>query len=341
MIFILAVLLVLSCYSAKVARTGQFFEDYLSKSNTTAINGIFVVLVFLCHFYSYVSFGTTFIDRSFVNFVQYLGQLVVVTFFFFSGYGMIYSISKKGMPYVKKIPMTRFLRVLLHFDIAIALFMIMNLFLGHKFPLYYNLLSLIAWESIGNSNWFIFATLCLYLIVFVSFIICRCNKYIGTSVAIALTAVLIFLLIKANKPTFFYNTIFCYPLGMVYGLFKDKIDKIVMKKDWIYLCFLVIAVAGFIIFKYFGFFYPAAVFFVFSIVFLSMKVRLNNVFLQFTGKRVFSIYIIQRIPMAIFKYFGLTAHRYIFFAVTFTLTLLMAYAFDKLISLLDKKLFDR
>ena len=117
----------------KIAAEGQFHTDYLSKSNTTAINGIFVVLVFLCHFAQYVKFSPDFIDQSFVFFKSHLGQLVVTTFLFFSGYGIICSISKKGSDYIKSIPKKRFLSVLIHFDIAVILFMVVNVLLGKGF----------------------------------------------------------------------------------------------------------------------------------------------------------------------------------------------------------------
>lgn len=89
MIYFLFLLLIVSCSSMKIAGEGQFHKDYLSKENTTAINGIFVVLVLLCHFTQYVRFGSGLVDQSFLFFKSHLGQLVVTTFLFFSGYGII------------------------------------------------------------------------------------------------------------------------------------------------------------------------------------------------------------------------------------------------------------
>lgn len=346
MIFFLILLLIVSCASMKFAGEGEFHRDYLSKSNTTAINGIFVVLVLLCHFAQYVKFGSGFVDSSFVYFKSHLGQLVVTTFLFFSGYGIICSITKKGMPYVKSIPKKRFLSVLIHFDIAVAMFMILNLFLGKSFPLKTNLLALTGWESVGNSNWYIFAILCLYLIVFVSFIVCRGNKYIGTAITTVLTVALVYLMIRAKKPPYYYNTLICYPFGMVYGLFKDKIDKVVMKNDFIYTCFVAVAFAGFVFFyrmrgKGVEQFSLCSIFFIAVIVLVSMKIRLNNSFLQLTGNHVFAIYILQRIPMMIFSKIGLTSHRYVFLIATFIVTLGMTFVFDKCMAAIDRKLLKK
>lgn len=346
MIFFLLILLILSCSSMKLAKEGEFHKDYLSKDNTTAINGIFVVLVLLCHFTQYAKFGTGLIDQSFVYFKTHLGQLVVTTFLFFSGYGIICSIANKGMPYVKSIPKKRFLSVLIHFDIAVVLFMILNLILGKSYSLKMNLLALTGWESIGNSNWYIFAILVLYLIVFVSFIVCRGNKYIGTVLTTVLTVGYVYLMIRVKQPPYFYNTMFCYPLGMIYGLFKEKLDKIIMKNDFIYTCFVAVAFAGFVFFyrmrgKGIEQYSICCFFFIAVIVLVSMKIRLNNEFLQLMGRHVFSIYILQRIPMMIFAKIGLTSHRYIFLIATFIVTMGIAFVFDKCMSAIDKKLLKK
>lgn len=343
MIYFLFLLLIVSCSSMKIAGEGQFHKDYLSKENTTAINGIFVVLVLLCHFTQYVRFGSGLVDQSFLFFKSHLGQLVVTTFLFFSGYGIICSISKKGMPYVKSIPKKRFLSVLIHFDIAVVLFMLLNLCLGKSYPLRTNLLALTGWESIGNSNWYILAILCLYLIVFISFIVCRGNKYIGTVITAVLTVGFIYLMIRAKKPPYYYNTLICYPLGMFYGLFKDKLDKVFMKSDFLYTCFIAIALAGFL-FSYrmrskgVEQFSLCCVFFIGVIVLAMMKIQLNNGFLQLTGSHVFAIYILQRIPMAVFKKIGLADHRYIFLIATFIVTLALTFIFDKCMAVIDKKI---
>lgn len=346
MIFFLLLLLILSCSSMKIAKEGQFHQDYLSKENTTAINGIFVILVLLCHFTQYVTFGMTFVDQSFVYFKSHLGQLVVTTFLFYSGYGIICSISKKGMPYIKSIPKKRFLSVLIHFDIAVLIFMILNLCLGRNFSLKTNLLALTGWESIGNSNWYIFAILCLYLIVFIAFIVCRGNKYVGTILTTVLTIAFVYLMIKAKKPAYYYNTLICYPCGMLYGLFKEKIDKVAMKSDFIYTCFVAVAFAGFL-FTYrirnvgVEQFSLCCIFFIAVIVLVSMKIQLNNEFLRLTGSHVFAIYILQRIPMLILSRTEIVNYRYVFLILTFIITLALTFVFDKCMTAIDKKLLHK
>lgn len=47
---------------------------------------------------------------------------------------------------------------------ALALYLGLHLCFGAQPSLKTILLSMVCWESIGNSNWYIFAILCLYLL---------------------------------------------------------------------------------------------------------------------------------------------------------------------------------
>lgn len=139
--------------------SGKSNTEYLSKESTTAINGIFVFLVFLCHAIGYVKVDPE-IDVQWTTMHSYMGQLVVVPFLFFSGYGIMCSIRKKGDPYVKGMFKKRFLSLLLHFDLAVFLYFLLNIiFLKKDYSLADTLLAFLTWTSIGNSNWYIGAML--------------------------------------------------------------------------------------------------------------------------------------------------------------------------------------
>ena len=58
---------------------------------------------------------------------------------------------------------------MIHFDIAVALFLICDIILGKHYDLKTVLLAFTGWTSIGNSNWYIFAVIILYFIVLLSF----------------------------------------------------------------------------------------------------------------------------------------------------------------------------
>lgn len=69
-------------------------NDYLSKDNSNCIKGIFVLIVFYSHLATYFEplYSKDFLMLNFRNF---LGQLMVAPFLFYSGYGVYESIKKK------------------------------------------------------------------------------------------------------------------------------------------------------------------------------------------------------------------------------------------------------
>ena len=78
------------------------------------------------------------------------------------------------------------------------------------------------------------------------------------------------------------------------------------------------------------------------IVLFTMKVKIGNAVLSFFGSHVFSIYILQRIPMIIFSKLGLDSYnKYLFVVLCFIITVIMAVAFDKLTDRLDSAVFGK
>lgn len=310
-----------------------FFKDYSSPAQTTAINGIFVLLVFLSHAAQYVKLSGA-MDKPYDLFKTFLGQLVVVTFLFFSGYGMMESISKKGAAYVKNIPSGRLFKVWYHFAIAILFYVILNLSLGRSYDIKTTLLAFTGWSSISNSNWYIFVTFVLYGIVYASFIVFRKSNALAVAAVTVLTVAFAVFEYKIGLPTRFYNTIICFPAGMLFSLFKPYFDKFVLKRDFNWLVSFVILLAAFGVTAYYNnksvLIYSAeGVIFVLLIMLLTMKIKIQNGIVNWFGKHVFSIYILQRIPMEILEHFGIAEYKYLFVAISFAATVAFAAIFDK------------
>lgn len=77
----------------------------------------------------------------------------------------------------------------------------------------------------------------------------------------------------------------------------------------------------------------------FIILLVSMKLKVGNPVFSLFGRHVFGVYILQHIPMTVFKKFGLASNIYVFFILSFAATLLMAIVFDALMKKLDAKVF--
>lgn len=151
---ILIGVIILALVGAKIDFAGEgYLDTYLDRGQTMAVNGVFVMLVFLRHFKEYIVCGAY--DRAFWTVDGYLEQLIVTTFLFYSGYGILVSLkTKEG--YLQKFP-KRIFKIWLQFVIVVCLFLLLNLFIGRSYSASTILLSLTAWESVGNSNWYISA----------------------------------------------------------------------------------------------------------------------------------------------------------------------------------------
>lgn len=344
MTFVLIILIVLIFSKAEYAEKGSFNKDYLSIGSTTAVNGVFVILVFLRHFAQYFNLDSA-CDAAFAEIDNLLSQLIVVPFLFFSGYGTMLSIMKKGTPYVKNLFKGRFLKILFHFDLCVLLYLIVDLIIGNTFPLKHTLLAFTTWTGIGNSNWYITAMLGFYLIAILSFLLIRKHHLPALVLFTVLTVALVYFNIRVGRPNYCYNTMITFPLGMWFAYFKPSIDKLVMKNNICYafclaafsLCFMVSFVYRFTGVEFYSIWSSA---FAILVVLLAMKVKINNPILTFFGEHVFSIYILQRIPMLLFEHFEVNAKPIILFIASFAITLLMALVFDALMEKVDAVLFD-
>ena len=346
MILFILILLMIIIANAEIAKPNNFNIEYSSISQTNVIKGIFVILVLLGHGNAYLNVEGA-LDIPYKSFQSHLGQMVVSMFLFYSGFGMIKSIMKKRFGYIKTLPIKRFLIVVLNFDIAVILFEIMNICLKIHFDWKTILLAFTGWVGIGNSNWYMFAIFVLYILLFVSFYFLKwfdkeISLYIGMVIFTILSIAFVYWEIKVGQPTWCYNTVILFALGGWFALFQKQIESIVMKNDYIYIVLgAVMAVIYWISFKNRGYGIKAysvwACLFTVAVVMITMKVSIKSTVLEWVGKRVFSIYILQRIPMTVLAKTGFTQNSpYTFIVLVFLITLGLAVIFDYVVEKLDK-----
>lgn len=317
----------------------------MSLEKTNSIKGIFILVVFFSHVSQCITLSDTFLTKLF-NLINYniIGQSMVSMFMLYSGYAVMLSAVNKGKGYVKLMPKNRILKVLLHFDIAVLLFLLLQTIIGQKFSFVKILLSLIGWDDVGNSNWYIFVILCLYLFSWISFMICRDKHKAAVALTFVLTAVLIVVLHK-YKESFWWDTAILYPIGMTYYFCKEKIDKIFKEHDMVWIVSLLACIALTVLCYKFRYNDIAAivkhVFFALSILLITMKVQVHNKFLNYCGRHLFSIYILQRLPMIVLSYLEIDNNPIIYIILTVVITIIICMPFDMLMSKVDKVLFTK
>lgn len=354
MIFFVAVLFLLIISGAEFSKPNEFNKDYISRAGTTAIKGIFVILIMFSHGKGYIDVGGKF-DVPYLKMQDHLNQMIVAMFMFYSGYGIMESIKKKGSAYIDTIPKKRFPQVLLNMDIAVVLFLILAATAGKFYSVGHILLTLVGWESVGNSNWYIFVILALYVVTYFAFLILKkknnkATQLIGVIITTVISVAFVYILMKTKttKQSWWYNTLILYSLGMWYSYFKDKIEKVLMKNDLIFF-----AASGVLVLAYleaynmrsdYGIYsYTVwAVLFTLGIVMITMKVKITNPVLEWFGNHVFSVYILQRIPMILLSRYGVAdRHKYELMIASIIVTVLLAEIFDRCTGALSKKIWGR
>lgn len=345
LVFVL-ILSFLICSGLTVSEKNEFYSDYCSPKNTGTINAIFSILIFLSHAVTYIELDGV-LDLPYFDFRTFHGQLVVVTYLFFSGFGIMESIKKKGMPYVKAMRVNRFFKLWYHFAIVILLFTVVSVGIaGDHFSFSHWLLSFTGFKSIGNSNWYMFVTFVLYIIVIVSFLIFKKSDKLALVCVGVLCVGFVFLEKNAGLGTAFYNTALCFPLGMFFSVFKPYIDRIFMKND---IVWFIGFFASVVLFVYFSqnrnqrfLYYVLFTFFALAVIVLfMMKVNIRNSVLDWFSQHIFSFFILQRIPMILLREFGYNQNGYFFIIVSFFGTVFLSVIFDTITDKLDSIIFKK
>ena len=307
----------------------------LDRNTTTTINGFFICIVFLHHFCCYCKPSI----RSLMG--DLFGQLFVTSFFFYSGYGCVAQFRSKGWKYIRSFPRKRVLSTILKFDFAVCVFAIVALLLGRPLSIQKLLLSFLGWDSIGNSNWYIFAIVFCYVTFFLVFSFSRMLSQrqraaqCGGVTALALAYILV---LTRVKPPWWSDTLMAFPAGVFFGLYADAILGFLQKNYWI--CWAAL-IAIFVAFPHCPFlghrhwiaFNVKSVAFAIVIVMATMRIKVNSSPLFWCGKHLFALYIYQRLPMVIFTTLHpaafQTKFRWIYFGLSLAISLSIAWLYEK------------
>ena len=222
-------------------------------------------------------------------------------------------------------PKNRFLKLYLSFFVAWIFFASVSLFFRTNYSLQDYVFSLIGLKTIGNSNWYVVVIIILYFISYIAFVYSNGNIKKAFLTHIFLIPLLYIIIYRLASGAWWYNTLFCYLLGIGYSFFKNKIDSYLLKKKYNGFLFLVINLFCFIGFYIVYHKLDAPIvthlvyivvnlFFCLSIVSFLYLFQIKNKVLLFLGTNCFWIYILQRLPMIIFSHSSfISENRYIFF----------------------------
>lgn len=343
MVIFLIILLGISIYKVRFA---NFHQDYMDRGQTGAIKGFFAIIVLFSHLRQYLNFADSFWDNSFLAFIRFLGQLMVTLFFFYSGYGVLKAYKEKPN-YKQGFFRKRILKTLVHFDLVVILYIVLSFIIKANYGWEDYLLSLIGWSAVGNSNWFIFVTLALYMCTQLAFLLVKKNRpIIITGLVCVLSCALFLFLYFAGKESWWMDTIFCYSAGMIFACIETRVSDVMSKsKLYNYGLVLLCAVGFFISYYYLEYFVPyviaqnvTAVLFCLFVVMLLTKIKIDNFILRWLGRYSFLIYICQRLPMIVLSTLNVT-NTIVFTILSILLTIGISILINMVYERVDKFCF--
>ena len=330
------ILVILSLININIKCGNQFFNDYMDLENTNNVKGIFVWMIFFRHSYDYYYKD----PRKISNIIDIsLEQNIVSLFLFYSGYGIYKSFSKKGKKYIKTLPIKSTI-LFIKTQIILFLFLLNNKILHKKISFKEYFYAVILKKSIGNSYWFSFTIITIYIESYFAFILIRNKKY--NILGILFLTIICYFHVKFVYKYFYpkeiitVDTIICFITGFYYCYFQTCLDKIIMLNDIIYLTIITI-----IAFSYYKFhihinrvvlFYKTIKNFFFTLmaVLLTMKIQFKNDFLKFMNSHSYSIFLLQRIIFILISEKGIFKdYPFIRFFIQFSVVVLISCIFDK------------
>lgn len=281
----------------------------LDRISSVALNGVFVAVVMIRHmwqgvygFYVHNAYNPqNWLDFRFMWIDSLWRQLLVVSFLFYSGFGVVEQIKVKGRSYIKDFPKKRIFVVWANFAVAIVFFGILNFVFGNYISIKQFIAAFGFVRQIGNPAWYIACILWCYVVVWLvakltdDFIKLRFISGGGVLAGISLWVGVV-CMIKGNGASTWYNTSFAFAMGVVVSLYKKEIEQIVERFYW---PILLISLMGFIItynvdwLKFSLMHNVVSVFFMASLLLLSCRIKIGNPILLWLGRHVFPIYMYE------------------------------------------------
>ena len=150
----------------------------------------------------------------------------------------------------------------------------------------------------------------------------------------------------AGKQFYWYDTILSFPLGMWFSLYRTEITSALKNQlSNVNISVVVLLMVSAIFLGWYYFFridnYSiCACLFALLIVFLCVKIKVDNRVLRWLGICSFDIYILQRIPMKVLQISGVN-NRYLFAILAIFGALLISWLFHHLLVKMDSVLFPK
>ena len=282
-------------------RRGIDATNCLAPSQTVCINGICILLVFVSHLghlllrpmgYEMVSW----LDRAYLKLHIMHGQLIVVPFLFYSGYGIATQMMRKP-GYSAGFLRNRALPLWLNFLVALSCYLIATIIFIGPVRVVEVLKSMVFLHAFGNPTWFLFCTMFAYMVVWSAFKFVQQRHLIS---AVCIAGMLFYVVVVSRfRPVWWYDTALMFPIGVMAALYKDEVLALFSKRYWV--CAAIATLAFVVAFNFpwtrvfkYGFLLrqnALNVLLMAIVLLLTMRIKVESKPLEWLGKHVFPIYI--------------------------------------------------
>lgn len=216
LVFVLIPLVFL--YGAKIY-VKTFNTSFLSPQSTNQYRGLFILVVIISHIALQMQ------QPALMNIFIPVGGHAVSIFFFLSAYGITVSLMK-NQNYLQGFLIKRILRVYLPFVIINSITVLALNFFCHKYyPLAYIFASALGINlQIDTTQWFIITIVLFYLFFWGSFRYFAIKK--APLIIVLLVTVYMVICQEIGKGSWWYESCFCFPLGIFFGMYREQAIKL-------------------------------------------------------------------------------------------------------------------
>ena len=327
-------------FGVKVAKKGEWQEDFLSLSTSKSLLGVFAVLIVLHHLAQLM--GNLQMNPGPLAYLEYVGGCFVGMFFFFSGYGLMYSKNKRE-DYFDGFLRKRLTSILVPFYFCIIIFVAFSLFMQMPMQPMEIVAYLSGWWLLNTQMWYVVEIAFLYLAFYVIFRLVK-NETAGLwLMGIFITAMVVASILIGHGPEcesdkwlqgeWWFNTTYMFLIGMIFAKHEQKLVAFAKKYYPVLLVISTLAAVGLsfpavsrvqagtyyceyepglslasvfgiklltLIFQFAMTFFTIA-----AILLVMMKVKCQNAVMKSLGKVALELYLIHNLYLIMFGYMGI------------------------------------
>lgn len=337
--------LMLLLFSLVVMNYKHINLDYLDTTNTNYLRGFFALFIIFHHISQRISQSEIFDNFLFV------GEYAVAFFFFLSAYSLV-SQYKKQENYMSNFLQKRLTKLFIPYILFSGLYFLFWYFIYDKYHTKEELLSIITdHESIIISGWFLQGIIVMYITFYLSFRFVKSIK-VAACLNLLLVVLIISIMMYLEIGYWEYNSLLAFPFGIFWGIYKEKIDKLMQDKYKIlliiftillyvghnYIDFLMAFEIKDYVYNY-GFLANIKnIIFVIFFILLALKLDFRNKFFNFLGNISLELYLIH----GMFIYYlpdilgGDKKDDFVYASLVIILSIISAYILNKIITRIQK-----